>query len=186
MLMKIIDISKGIFTTPVYPGDPEPELLKIAELEKGDPFNLSVLKASLHGGTHIDSPNHYLISGKTIEGLPLEMFIGRCQVIKSENLKELIRNKDIKILLLKGNQELDMEMGKKIIDLGFITVGTELETIGDNEIHRFLLEREIGIIENINLENVEEGEFFLSAPPIKIEGSEASFTRAVLLQYSEL
>ncbi len=184
--MKIIDISKGIFTTPVYPGDPEPEVSKIAEINKGDDFNLSLLKVSLHTGTHIDAPSHFFETGKTIDQLPLEMFIGKAQVKRIENLQNIDEAKDIKILLIKGNQELDLELAKEIIKAGFITVGTELDTIGDFHLHRFLLERNIGIIENLDLASVEEGEYFLFAPPIKAEGREASFTRAVLLQYSEL
>jgi len=180
--MKIIDISKGVFSTPVYPGDPDPELIKIASLDEGDAFNLSVLKASLHTGTHIDSPRHYFNSGASVDKLPLEMFIGKCVVCSYENINEVNFEKDIKILLLKGKKEIKTDVAERIINLGVITIGTELETIGDNEVHSFLLERNIGIIENLELTNVEEGEYFIFAPPVKIEGSEGSFTRAVLLK----
>ncbi len=180
--MKIIDISKGVFSTPVYPGDPDPELIKIASLEEGDAFNLSVLKASLHTGTHIDSPKHYFNSGASVDKLPLERFIGKCLVSGYENIDDANFKKDIKILLLKGKTELSIEDSKKIINRGFLTIGTELETIGDNGVHGFLLERNIGIIENLDLISVEEGEYFIFAPPIKIEGSEGAFTRAVLLK----
>lgn len=180
--MKIIDITKGIFSTSVYPGDPEPELSQIASLDEGDSFNLSVLKACLHTGTHIDSPRHYFNSGASVDELPLEMFIGKCVVSNYEKINKVTIEKDIKILLLKGKKELNTDIAQRIINLGFITIGTELETIGDNEVHSFLLERNIGLIENLNLTDVEEGEYFIFAPPVKIEGSEGSFTRAVLLK----
>lgn len=184
--MRIIDISKGIFSTPVYPGDPEAEISRIQDLDKGDPFNLSLLKASLHTGTHIDSPKHFIKDGKTIDQLPLELFIGKALVKDPSKLKNLPKSSGAKILLLKGNLELDIPLAKLILDKGFVTVGTELETIGNFMVHQYLLERNIGIIENINLESVVEGEYFLVAPPIKIEGAEASFTRGVLLEYTDL
>ena len=180
--MKIIDITKGIFSTPVYPGDPEPELSQIASLDEGDPFNLSVIKACLHTGTHIDSPRHYFNSGASVDELPLEMFIGKCVVSNYENINKETFKKDIKIMLLKGKKEINTDVAERIITLGFITIGTELETIGDNEVHSFLLERHIGIIENLELRDVEEGEYFIFAPPVKVEGSDGAFTRAVLLK----
>ncbi len=180
--MKIIDISKGIFSTPAYPGDPEPELLKIASLDEGDAFNLSVLKASLHTGTHIDSPKHYFNSGASVDELPLEKFIGKCFVVNGENISRMNFSGNIKILLLKGKKETSIDTAEKIISKGFTTIGTELDTIGGNEVHSFLLERNTAIIENLDLSGAEEGEYFIFAPPVKIEGSEGSFTRAVLLK----
>jgi polyketide cyclase len=40
----------------------------------------------------------------------------------------------------------------------------------------------IGIIEDLYLRNVGEGQYFLSALPLNIKGSEASPVRAVLIE----
>jgi arylformamidase len=78
-------------------------------------------------------------------------------------------------MLLKGKKEINTDVAERIINQGFITIGTELETIGDNEVHSFLLGRNIGIIENLELRDVEEGEYFIFAPPVKVEGERWSF-----------
>ena len=37
--MKIFDISRDVLTAEVYPGDPEPRLKKVADIEKGAEYN---------------------------------------------------------------------------------------------------------------------------------------------------
>lgn len=186
--MKIIDISRGIMKAPVYPGDPKPELTKISDISQGNEYNVSVLKACVHAATHIDSPSHCFPEGESIEQLALEKYIGKCKVIsidtemKGENIGEIDMG-DKNILLIKGSFLLDKKNCEKIIAKGVSTIGTEMDTIGDNEIHRFLLQKNIGIIEHLDLINVSEGEYFLFAPPIKIEGSDGAFTRAVLITF---
>ena len=49
--------------------------------------------------------------------------------------------------------------------------------------HKALLGSDICILENICLKDVPEGEYFLSALPLKIEDAEASPVRAMLLEF---
>lgn len=69
--------------------------------------------------------------------------------------------------------------------LGYELVGTDGVTVevpdSDGSTHRTLLNANIAILEGLNLENAKSGEYFLIAPPVKIGGAEASFTRAVLI-----
>lgn len=81
--MKIYDISLPISPRmPVWPGDPPVELKQMSSIEKGDHANVSQIKMSVHTGTHIDAPNHFINSGKTINQLPLEKLIGQVLVIE--------------------------------------------------------------------------------------------------------
>ena len=50
------------------------------------------------------------------------------------------------------------------------------------EVHRCLLQADTIILEGLNLEHVEPGEYFLVALPLRISGAEASPVRAILLQ----
>ena len=65
-----IDISTTIREDlVVWPGDPQPKLATLAALSQGDECNLSGISMSLHTGTHLDAPRHYLDHGKTIDNL---------------------------------------------------------------------------------------------------------------------
>ena len=65
--MEIIDISKDLLKTPVYPGDPEGYVDHIQSLRAGDHCNLNSVYTCLHTATHVDAPLHFIEGGKTIE-----------------------------------------------------------------------------------------------------------------------
>ena len=106
--MSFIDLShtlKNDFNA--YPGDPEFSLKEIFEEEE---FYLSKLECSLHTGTHIDAPLHYIKSGNTVSDIKLDSLIGPCDVLRlkcglnddtstqeSTDLKNILTNREIKI-----------------------------------------------------------------------------------------
>ena len=53
----------------------------------------------------------------------------------------------------------------------------------DFSTHRTLMEKGINILEGLRLAEIEEGEYFLSAAPIKLKGADGAFVRAVLVQF---
>ena len=67
--MKIFDISRPYFHTPVYPGDPVPSLSWLSRVEKGEGYNLSSFSGCVHTATHADAPLHVWS-----EGLPIKKF----------------------------------------------------------------------------------------------------------------
>ena len=100
--MSFIDLShtlKNDFNA--YPGDPEFSLKEIFEEEE---FYLSKLECSLHTGTHIDAPLHYIKSGNTVSDIKLDSLIGPCDVLRLKFPKDsktpdkdFLKNKEIKI-----------------------------------------------------------------------------------------
>jgi arylformamidase len=81
--MKIIDISVAITTTmPVWPGDPPVDLTQVSEIAKGDSANVSRIAMSVHTGTHIDAPKHFIDTGITVDQIPLNYLIGEALVIE--------------------------------------------------------------------------------------------------------
>ena len=79
--MKIFDISLPISPNlPVWPGDPLVELEQIGFMDQGADSNLSQFSASVHIGTHVDAPHHFMNDGRTVEQLSLEVLTGRCYV----------------------------------------------------------------------------------------------------------
>jgi kynurenine formamidase len=100
---------------PVYPNDPPMELIATADIAT-DGFRNSILKTSMHVGTHIDGPLHMLNSGETIDTVDLDCFCGKTVVIdaKGQQLIELdatIKSMDIEnnIVLIYTGYSANME-----------------------------------------------------------------------------
>lgn len=191
--MKIIDISNDLLTAEVYEGDPIPEMKRVREISPDSYYNLSVLDACLHNGTHIDAPLHFVPDADSVDKLPLEKFIGPCKVIEvsegiiTGRLVEEYFPRDCKRVLIKskGRAFIHCTGAEVMAHLGYELIGTDGVTVevtdSDGSTHRTLLNANIAILEGLNLENAKSGEYFLIAPPVKIGGAEASFTRAVLI-----
>lgn len=191
--MKIIDISNDLLIAEVYEGDPIPEMKRVREISPDSYYNLSVLDACLHNGTHIDAPLHFVPDADSVDKLPLEKFIGPCKVIEvsegiiTGRLVEEYFPRDCKRVLIKskGRAFIHCTGAEVMAHLGYELVGTDGVTVevpdSDGSTHRTLLNANIAILEGLNLENAKSGEYFLIAPPVKIGGAEASFTRAVLI-----
>lgn len=80
--MKIYDISIPISPLmAVWPGDPPVEIQPISAIDQGADVNVSQISMSLHTGTHIDAPKHFINEAKTIEQIPLHKLIGKTLVI---------------------------------------------------------------------------------------------------------
>ena len=58
------------------------ELEERRRMSKGDPDNGSAFNMSVHSGTHIDAPFHFVAEGLTINELPLDRFIGPALVFE--------------------------------------------------------------------------------------------------------
>lgn len=62
--------------TPVFPGDPKPEITQSAFLETHG-FNDFTVKMGMHVGTHIDAPLHFIAGGKKLSDFGPDKFMGR-------------------------------------------------------------------------------------------------------------
>lgn len=191
--MKIIDISRDILTTPVYPGDPEPKIHRFEEMKKGADCNLTALCMCLHNATHIDAPNHFVENGGTTETLELERFVGDCTVIEAPAgpiYGDFIDNnvpEGCERVIIKGRGKAYFsENGAfALASLGVKLVGTDSNSVGTQGAqtgpHRAFLGADIPLLEGLNLEDVAPGNYFLVAPPLKIGSVEAAPTRAILI-----
>ena len=190
--MKVIDISRELFSTPVYPGDPVPRRELVRRMELGDSYNLSGFYTGCHSATHVDAPRHFIDDGKTVDEMELSCFVGRCTVVAAQGI---VTGADIdrimpyceKMLLFKGGGEafLSTSAAFALASAGVTLVGTDAWSIGaphaEEGPHVELLSAEIPILEGLNLSQVEEGTYTLIAFPPFLKGAEASPVRAVLL-----
>ena len=192
--MKIFDISRPYFHTPVYPGDPVPSLSWLSRVEKGEGYNLSSFSGCVHTATHADAPLHVWSEGQTIDKMPLELFYGECFVVSASGIlteewvDQLMMGKKKRRVLIHGNQSsyLSEEAARLLAKRGIFLLGTDASSIGNGkseyEVHRLLLSQGIAILEGLNLSQVTDGEYLLCAFPIKLDGAEGAPVRAVLVQ----
>ena len=183
--MKIIDITRELFSCKVFPGDIHPAFERVRQLP-GDSCNLTNISLCAHNGTHIDAPLHFVADGAAIDELSLDVFYGRCVVVELRGFVDagavapFLENER---LLLKGSGEITAEAAKTITSSAIRLLGVENQSAGSDETHAVLLGGGIALLEGLYLEGVEPGEYVLAAFPLKLAGCEGAPVRAVLLKY---
>ena len=66
--MTIYDISLTLSPDlPTWPGDPGLQLEQFESMDKGAHVNVTRMSSSVHLGTHVDAPHHFLNDGRTVE-----------------------------------------------------------------------------------------------------------------------
>jgi polyketide cyclase len=207
VMMKIHDVTRMISEDMTVYKDRESKKIKrtvVADYEKADYYE-SRMDMDMHCGTHIDAPLHMLKGGDTIEKYDLSKFIGDCKVFDLTDVDEAIRKKDIEnldiqkddIVIFKTKNSSDQGYNPKFVyieedaalylsEKGIKTVGIDAMSIErdkkEHPSHKIILGANIGVIEDLYLKNVGQGQYFLSALPLNIRGSEASPIRAVLIE----
>jgi arylformamidase len=203
-----IDISLPLRNGMVnWPGDAPFELTSTLQIVNGGPCNLSQISTTTHIGTHMDAPRHYLAGAAGIESMPITAAIGRARVIEIHDA-EIIRTSELALhKLAKGERVLfktrnssqawksdefqkvyvhiHPEAARYLVECGVQTIGVDYLSVGGfessgAETHRILLEAGIWIIEGLQLEHVEPGEYELVCLPLKIVGGDGAPARAVL------
>lgn len=186
--MRIYDISQELFTSNVYPGDKIPSYKRVSDMTKGAVCNVTELEMNAHNGTHVDAPRHFIRDGITIEQLDPEVLIGKCTV---KSFEHDLTPEDIKAcahierLIIKGKTCLTIEAAKALDETAIRLIGVEPQSIAPIEapmaVHVEVLSRGIIALEGLVLDEVPDGEYLLSALPLKLGGSDGAPTRAVLI-----
>lgn len=184
----MIDISVNLNKFKIlYPGSKNYEIFK---KENSSYFNMDS-----HYGTHVDAPSHFIEGGKTIEELNSDYFVGICQVIDNldlENVKlksdrvffklndNLINNDEFyKDYLAFNEKNVDWILNNNINVIGIDYLSIESFDSKDFVVHKKLLEKEILIIESLNLNKVGSGLYKYYCFPIRCS-NEASPVRVFL------
>ena len=191
---------------PVYPGDPQPEFTTHLTIEK-DGANVTRIALGSHTGTHADAPWHFLQDGNTIDKEPLDKFAGQAVIadlsykpvgsgIGGQDLDEYaraVKGDDI-LLIYTGTDKagsnftyLETSAAEWLVRHGVKCIGIDtlsIEKYGSKyaPVHRMLLSRGIGIIENLNsnLKQFAGKRMFLVCLPLPLKGVDGSPARAVL------
>ena len=191
--MNIVDISRLLLTTIEYPGDPETRLDTVMSIEKGDVCNLSAVYACVHTATHADAPCHFLEGGETIEEADLNKYIGQCTVIEvppgiitGEYVNKYFPKHCTRLLIKGDGQSFFMESAAyEAVDTGICLIGTDADSIGKSgdqlKPHKAFLQNDVAILENLDLSEVEPGDYYLIALPVKMGAIDGAPVRAVLI-----
>lgn len=204
--MKIYDISLTLAPQSIRWVTAQPlELIERKRMSRGDTNNSSSVHTSVHAGTHVDAPFHFVPDGATIESLPLDLFIGPARVCAIESgariTAEDVTRADVRgesrvlfktrnsALLQKGVYDasfapFSVDGAKALVDLGVKLVGLDyLSAAAADEqvpVHRAFLDHGVILLEGVDLSQVPPGRYELFCPPVKLAGSDGAPCRAVL------
>ncbi len=204
--MKIYDITLPVSEDmPLYPGDPETTINRVADIARGDPFTLSAVSMSAHAGTHVDAPYHVNRNGRTLDEIPLDMLVGSAFVLLVDDSDEVTAEalelagipSGTRRLLLKTNPRqmseafLSADAVHWIVDKGISLLGIDVLSIDAAksrtlEAHHILLDADVIILEGLDLSAVSEGEYMLICLPLKLSDCDGAPARVVLLEGATL
>jgi arylformamidase len=205
--MTLIDVSVPLDPNlPCYPGNTPFRLELIKQIARGDSSNVSTLHMSAHAGTHVDAPRHFFDDGAGVDGLPLEMLVGRARVVEvgsprgigADELAALDLSADSRVLIKSSNSRLwgspdfhtdyagVTETGARyLVDHGIKVVGVDYLSVEEfrkpgSPAHHVLLSAGTIVIEGLNLVEVDPGVYEMFCLPLRVVGSDGAPARVVL------
>jgi arylformamidase len=209
--MTIYDITVTISDDlPVWPGDQAPHLEQMKHMERGDLYTLSRLESTVHLGTHLDAPMHFVRGGHGVDTIDLNKLIGPCTVLQLPDAKSIdaavleqatIPTNTTRLLLRTRNSEywargdtefhtdfvaIDPSGAKWMVEHGIQLVGIDYLSVGAYEggipTHEILLGNGVVPVEGLNLAGIEPGEYELICLPLKLKDCDGAPVRAVLMR----
>lgn len=210
--MKIYDVTVPLSEqTPVYEGDPNVQIEASHQMAKGDAANVSRLCFGAHTATHVDAPNHFIEGARRVDELEFDKLLGKCRVVEVEENVMAIEAAHVahlvgveRVLFKTRNSDFWNDLGqgfrkdftyiapdaaKALVDLGVKLVGIDylsVEKFGVEtfDTHITLLEKEVVIIEGLDLREVPAGDYELICLPLKMVGGtgDGAPARAILRQ----
>ena len=204
---RLWDISPPVHAgAPVFPGDTPSRQRWAASIGPGCPVNVGELTLSPHVGAHADAPLHYDPDGASIGTVELTPYLGPCRVIHAIDRGPLIDWVDLAHaiddrlpprVLVRTYRRMPIdrwdpalaafapEAVERLADLGVRLIGIDTASIDpadskDLPSHQVIRRREVRVLENLVLDEVDEGDYELIALPLKLVTADASPVRAVL------
>jgi arylformamidase len=202
---RLWDISPPISpATPAFPGDTTYQQRWVAEIGPGCPVNVSAITMSPHLGAHADAPLHYGKDAPAIGLVDLEPFIGRCRVIHAIGKAPLVTKAHLEHaaadlpprVLIRTSAKAPTAWSPNFSTLApdtiawlasqrVMLIGIDAQSVdpADSKTldgHMQLLEHDMRVLENLVLDDIDEGDYELIALPLKLTQACASPVRAVL------
>ena len=202
----LIDISPVVDgSIDVWPGDTPFVQTLNRDMRAGANLTLSDIRTTVHVGAHADAPSHYVSEGCDIASRRLDYYIGRCVVLNIRVRRgdritpDHLNGKVVsapRVLLRTGTfpdprkwnndfASLSPALVEDFYQHGVMLIGIDTPSVDpfdskELEAHQVFARNDMAILEGLALDSVEEGEYELIAPPLRIRGADASPVRAIL------
>ena len=198
-MKKIHDITVAISAeTPIYKTDPGVEFGQHRAIANGDSANVSKISLGVHTATHVDAPNHFIDGGKRVHELDPNKLVGPCRVVEVPDDVVAIEPEHVgdiayvsRILFKTRNSSfwatpelgfrtdyayLTPKTARVLVDNGIVLVAIDylsIEKSGSpgHPVHITLLEKEVVILEGVDLRGVPAGDYELICSPLKYDGA---------------
>ncbi len=206
----IYDISVPIHNAMhVWPSDPKVRLEEREHPARDESHTIRVtsIRCGSHSGTHLDAPSHMIESGRTLSDIPLDQLVGPARVLDIRGVTSIgraeLESQPLdgveRVLFRTDNSEhwndrgfheefvfLEPDGARFLVEAGIQLVGIDYlsldryKSVG-HATHFVLLERNVVILEGLNLGDVPAGDYSLTALPMKIRGADGAPVRAILM-----
>lgn len=191
-----------------WPGDGRVEIRQVSSMADGAVCNVTRLNMSVHTGTHMDAPRHFVADGITMEQWPPDATIGSCRVIEIKDTEavtaaELAKHRPQpgERLLFKTRNSAERRLESAefyepfvyiardaallLVEAGVRAVGVDYLSVGGFykdgvETHVALLGAGIWVIEGLRLTDIDPGPYDLNCMPLNIKGSDGAPARALI------
>lgn len=181
-----------------------------ARIAKGG-VNVSALTSGSHTGTHLDAPLHFVPGGLPVDALDVSALVGPAEVVRiygrspitaaelervnlparTERVLFQTDNTRFKRLhdgtfhkdytgLMPSAAEWLVRRGVRLVGIDYLSIGPYSPV--NTETHKILLGAGVIVVESLDLDKIEPGEYTLVALPPKFGGVEASPCRCLLIE----
>lgn len=190
-----------------WPGDPAFHIRKVADQKNGDVCTLSHMEMSVHTGTHMDAPRHFVMDAPTMESMPIEATVGLARVVEIRDERAIGRDELLghdlqageRILFKTANSDkswnsddfdedfifIAADGAEYLAECGIRTVGVDYLSVGGFRqdavaTHQAILRAGIWVIEGLDLREISAGLYEMICLPLKLVGSDGAPARAAL------
>jgi len=181
----------------------------VKSMKRGDKVNISRISSSMHTGTHIDAPHHKIDGKETLDHYEVSNFMGKALVADLTDVKENIKKIHLQnlslntyeyLLLKTSNSDLlnsdsfhtdfvalDPSGAEYIVNSGLKGVCIDYYSIDEYDIenpdsHEIIFNAGLMLYEGVDLRKINHGGYYFIGLPLKIENTEGSLVRSILLE----
>jgi arylformamidase len=209
--MPIYDISLTVSNDlPTWPGDTPIDLVRNHDMQHGELYTLSQITTTVHVGSHLDAPMHFVRDGYGVDQIDLNKLIGLCFVvdlpnvvsIDAQSLEQANIPANVTRLLCRTRNSaywargdntfhtdfvaIDPSGAEWIVKRGIQLVGVDYLSVGAYEggipTHEILLSNGVVPVEGLDLSRIEPGKYQLICLPLKLKDCDGAPVRAVLMR----
>ena len=201
----MIDITRRVTDGMVsWLGDQPVSYTVPVRIAEGASVNLGRIEMSVHTGTHVDAPWHYIDHGLKLDQIPLQTWVGRCLVVEASGLRQLepdlLEQLDLsgvsKVLFKTGQPNhwdsfplewavVSPSLPPYLAARGIDLVGTDAPSVDaltskDLPAHAAMAAAGVCILEGLALDGVAAGQYRLVCLPLNLAAADGAPARCFL------